>query len=182
MIERRHCQQAASNDARRLMAVVVLLSPIARIRGRRSMSPATRCRACTWATSCRAREGKPSMQVERRATNKGMRASQNREDHGPASSTRSRSAQVDRTTEAGNDRNAFRRPRWARGQGASGETGVDGTSMRWSMGSVRIRKRLAGDFGWQLHRGRTARDGWRRSPQPSFIAGNSAPALVASRP
>ena len=56
-----------------------------------------------------------------------------------AASTASQSAQVDRTTEAGNDRNAIWCPRWARGQGASGEFGADGMSMRWSMGRARIR-------------------------------------------
>ena len=76
-----------------------------------------------------------------------MRASRNREDRGPASRTRSRSAQVDRTTEAGNDRNAFWRPQWARGQGASGEVGVNGMTMRWSMVSVRIRWYLSAISG-----------------------------------
>ena len=69
-----------------------------------------------------------------------------------ASSTTSQSTQIDRTTEAGNDRNAFWRPRWARGQGAVGEGGVDGMRMGWSMGSVRIRWRLAAISGGNCDR------------------------------
>ena len=143
MLQRRHCQQAASDDARRLTDVVVVLS-LYRADACSAIDVADHTRPrCRCATSYRAREGKLMPQVERHAPSKGMRASRNREDGEPASSTALRSAQVDRTTEAGNDRNAFWRPRWARGQGASGEVGVDGMSMRWSMGSVRIRWRLA---------------------------------------
>ena len=91
-----------------------------------------------------------SAQVERRATRKGMHGSLHHEDRWPASAA-PQSAQVDRTTEAGNDRNAFWRPRWARGQGTSGEVGVDGMSMRWSMSSVRIRWHLAAISGGNCH-------------------------------
>lgn len=82
VLQRRHCQQAASNDARRLTAGLVMTMPHAR----------------------RYRLGIVMIVL--------------------ASGASTRSAQLGTTIEAGNDRNAFWRPRWAQGQGAFGEASV----------------------------------------------------------
>ena len=70
VLQRRHCQRAASNDARRFAGVVVVPSRH-RAEAWLAIDVADHARLrSTWATLCRAREGKLSSQVEIRATSK----------------------------------------------------------------------------------------------------------------